>query len=174
MKLMTTEHLGLWQRAARGYSACLLVVATGMAAAQTQTNVKVEDAWVRLPVAAQRDAGAFMQITSAQDLSLVEVRSVAARVTELHEMVVADNIMKMRAVPALDLPKGKLVELRPGSYHVMLIDLAKPLRAGDKVTITLIFEGRDKKRTAMDVMAEVRPMLHGAHPHADADAGKMR
>jgi copper(I)-binding protein len=156
-------------------SALALSVMTGAASAQVQVNgVSVSEPWVRLPVGAQRDAGAYMQITSAQGLSLVEVRSNAARLTELHEMIVADNIMKMRAVPGLDLPAGKLVELRPGSYHVMLIDLVKPLAAGDKVPITLVFEGHDKKRTAMEVMAEVKAMGHAAHHAPDADPGKPR
>jgi copper(I)-binding protein len=64
--------------------------------------------------------------------------------------------MKMQAVAGLDLSPGKSVELKPGGYHVMLVDLVKPLTAGDSVALSLVIEGKDKKRSVVDVTAEVR------------------
>lgn len=68
------------------------------------------------------------------------------------------NIMKMRAVPALDLPAGKAVDLKPGGYHVMLLDLKAPLKAGDTVALTLVIEGQGGQRETLTVKAPVKAL----------------
>jgi copper(I)-binding protein len=77
---------------------------------------------------------------------------------EIHEMAMDGNVMKMRAIPGLELPAGKTVELKPGGYHVMLMDLKKELKAGDTVPLTLVVEGADKKRETIEVKATVKPL----------------
>ena len=121
-------------------------------------EVSVKDPWVRATVVQQRATGAFMELTSTEAVRVVEVRSPAAKIVELHQMLIENNVMKMQAVPALELSPGKTVELKPGGYHVMLVDLVKPLAAGDRVLLTLVVEGKDKKRSQVDVNAEVRTM----------------
>jgi copper(I)-binding protein len=121
-------------------------------------QVTVKDPWVRATVAQQMATGAFMQIVSSGEARLVEVRSSAAGVVEIHEMAMEGNVMKMRAVPGIVLPAGKPVDLKPGGYHVMLMDLKQPLKAGDTVPLTLVVEGPDKKRESIDVKATVRQL----------------
>ena len=58
----------------------------------------------------------------------------------LHETIVKDNIMSMNAIPFVDFPAGALVELRSGSYHVMIENIRNGLKAGDIVHLTLSFE----------------------------------
>ena len=128
------------------------------AAAVAQAQVQVKDAWVRATVPGQKATGAFMQLTAPNGARLVEAKSTAAGVVEIHEMAMVDNVMKMRAVPGVDLPAGKPVELKPGGYHVMLMDLKKPVKEGDSVPITLVFEGKDKKRDNVEVKATARPL----------------
>jgi copper(I)-binding protein len=67
------------------------------------------------------------------------------------------NVMKMRAVPSLDLPAGKAVDLKPGGYHVMLMDLKKQLNAGDTIPITLVVESAGQRET-LEVKAAVRSL----------------
>ena len=122
--------------------------------AQTQ----VKDPWVRGTVAQQRATGMFAQITSAAGGRLVEARSPVAGVVEIHEMVMDGNVMKMRAVPGIDLPAGQAVDLKPGGYHVMLLDLKRALKDGEAVPVTLVVEGRDGKRETLEVQAPVRPL----------------
>lgn len=121
-------------------------------------QVSIKDPWVRATVSQQKATGAFMQITSTQDARLVEARSPVAGVVEVHEMTMEKDVMKMRAVPALDLPAGKAVELKPGGYHVMLMDLKQQMKAGDTVPLTLVVEGKDKKRSSVEVKATVKPL----------------
>ena len=137
-------------------------------------QVTVKDAWVRATVAQQKATGAFMQLQSAQDAKLVAAQSPVAGVVEVHEMAMDGGVMKMRAVPSLALPAGKAVELKPGGYHVMLMDLKGQVKDGDTVPMTLVVEGKDGKRQNVEVKATVRgsaqPAMkhdhgHGQHKH---------
>ena len=124
--------------------------------------VSVTARGVRAPVPQQKATGAFMQITSPVDAKLVEVRSPAAKVVEVHEMVMEKDVMKMRAIPGLDLPAGKAVELKPGGYHVMLINLNAQVKEGDMVPLTVVVEGKDGKRESVEINAPVRPLNSAA------------
>lgn len=126
-------------------------------AAQAQSPaVKVDDPWVRATVAPQKATGAFMQLTSAQAAKVVAASSPVAGMVEIHEMKMDDGVMKMRPVDALPLPAGQAVALKPGSYHVMLIGLKAPIKAGEVVPLTLTVEGADGKRTDVEVKAKAR------------------
>jgi hypothetical protein len=132
-------------------------------------QVTVKDPWVRATVSAQKATGAFMQITSAQDARLVEAKSPVAGVVEVHEMTMDKGVMKMRALTnGLELPAGKTVELKSGGYHVMLMDLKQQMKEGDSVPLTLVVEGKDKKRSTIEVKAPVKPLAAPAkmeHEH---------
>jgi copper(I)-binding protein len=129
------------------------------AAASAQTVVK--DPWVRGTVAQQKATGMFAQLTSAGGGKLVSASSPVAGVVEIHEMAMEGNVMKMRAIPGLDLPAGKAVDLKPGGYHVMLLDLKQELKAGDTVPVTLVIEGKDGKRETVEVKAPVKQLAAG-------------
>jgi len=133
-------------------------------AAPAWAQVTVKDAWVRATVPEQKATGAFMQISTPANARLVEARSGAAGIVELHEMTMDGTTMKMRAVAGIDLPAGKTVELKPGGYHVMLMDLKQPLKDGQSVALTLVVEGPDKKRETIEVKAPVRALNAQAMP----------
>lgn len=135
---------------------CAALTLASATAAHAQVTVK--EPWVRGTVASQKATGAFMQLSTTEAVRLVEARSGAAKIVEIHEMRMEGDRMMMQAVPGLDLVPGKTLELKPGGYHVMLIDVVKPLNAGDKVPLTLVLEGKDKKRIQVDVSAEVRAL----------------
>jgi copper(I)-binding protein len=135
--------------------AAVLVLLSAGALAQTT----VTDPWIRGTVAQQKASGLFAQITSAQGGKLVSAASPVAGVVEVHEMVMDGNVMKMRAIAGgLDLPAGKTVELKPGGYHVMLMDLKQQLKPGDTVPVTLVVEGKDGKKESIELKAPVRPL----------------
>lgn len=121
-------------------------------------EVAVKDAWVRATVPTQTTTGAFMTLTSTEDAKVVEARSPVAGSVEIHESMVMGGHAHMHEVEALELPAGKPVQLRPGGYHVMLMGLTRPVKAGDKVPLQLVVEGRDGKRTTLEVTAEARPI----------------
>ena len=121
-------------------------------------EVTVKDSWVRGTTPAQKATGAFMEITSSETAALLTASSPVAGVVEIHTMKMEDGVMKMRALPKLDLPAGKAVKLAPGGNHVMLMDLKQQMKKGDVVPITLKIEGKDKKVQMLEVKAEVRDL----------------
>jgi periplasmic copper chaperone A len=127
-------------------------------------QVTVSGAWARGTVAAQKATGAYMILKSDQDAKVVAASSPLGNV-EIHETAMANGVMQMRALPALELPKGKAVELKPNGNHMMITGLAKPLAKGDTVPITLTVEGKDGKRSTVQISAEVRPLGAGAPEH---------
>ena len=137
--------------------AWLVALGIGLAAS-AQAQVSVSGAWARGTVEGQRATGAFMQLRSADGAALVGAESPVAGVVEIHEMRMEGNVMRMRAVPKLELPAGQAVDLKPGGYHIMLMNLKAPLRKGESVPIKLKFQGQDGKPQEVEVKAEVRDL----------------
>jgi copper(I)-binding protein len=144
----------------------LITTFAGLGFAQSPSvNVDVKDAWVRSTVPGQMGTGAFMKITAKEGTKLVGVSSPVAGVGEVHEMKMEGDVMKMRAMPVLDLPAGKTVELKPGGYHVMLMDLKQPLLKDSKVPLTLRFKdakGVESKLELSVPVSAVAPGVTGA------------
>lgn len=130
-------------------------------------EVKVSDAWTRATPPGQDVGGAFMTLTADADLKLVEASSPAASSAELHSMSMDKGTMLMRQVKAIDLPKGKAVQLAPGGLHVMLFGLKAPLKAGEQLPLTLTVHDAKGKSQKVEVKAEVREigggMMHRHH-----------
>jgi len=139
--------------------------------AQTAPLVQVDEPWVRGTVAQQTATGAFMRLTAAAPVRLVGASSPLAGVTEIHEMAMEQQVMKMRAAPGIDLAAGRAVELKPGGYHVMLLDLKQAVPAGSQVPLTLVFQDAKGQRFEQTLNAPVRalgsaqPMPMGPAPH---------
>ena len=132
------------------------VAATLLSTAALAQTVEVKDAWVRATVQGQKASGAFMQLTAKDGAKLVSVSSPVAGVAEVHEMKMDGDVMKMRAVQGgLDLPAGKAVELKPGGYHVMLMDLKTPLRKDTTVPLTLVFKDSKGVQTTTELKVPV-------------------
>ena len=132
-----------------------LAAAALLVALPAAAQVTVTDPWIRGTVQGQMATGAFMKLQSAKAARLVEAASPVAGVVEIHEMALENNIMRMRAVKALDLPAGRAVELKPGGYHVMLMDLKQQMKEGETVPVTLVVETSGKRET-IEVRAPVR------------------
>ncbi len=129
-----------------------------LAGAAAQADVTVKDSWVRGTTPAQKATGAFMEIVSSDAATLLSAASPVAGVVEIHTMKMEDGVMKMRAIPKLDLPAGKAVKLAPGGNHIMLMDLRQQMKKGDVVPLTLKVEGKDKKVQVIEIKAEVRDL----------------
>ena len=127
-------------------------------------SVEVKDAWVRTSVPGQKATGAFMKITAKEGTRLVSVASPVAGVAEVHEMKMDGGVMTMRAVTGgLELPAGKTVELKPGGFHVMLMDLKAALPKDSTVPMTLTF--KDAKGVESKVELKVPVATAAVHQH---------
>jgi len=132
-------------------------------------NVTVTDAWARATVQGQKATGAFMKITAKENTKLVGVSSPVAGVAEVHEMKMEKDVMKMAALPnGLDLPAGKAVELKPGGYHVMLMDLKSPLAKDTTVPLTLTLQDAKgvKSNVELKLLVGAQPPAMPSHDHS--------
>jgi len=142
-------------------------------------KIEVSGAWARTSPMIEGAGAAYMVIknTGSDADALIGASSPAAKTTEVHETYVVEEspaasmdggmespaasmeggmgsggtMMGMRPIPRLDIPAGGSVELKPGSYHIMLIELVAPLKAGDKIDITLTFEKAGEIKVTADV-----------------------
>lgn len=147
-------------------AAALFTVLFAVSASWAQ--VTVEGAWARATVQGQKATGAFMKFTAPQATRLVAVSSPVAGVAEIHEMKMEGSVMQMRAMPGLDLPANQAVELKPGSYHLMLMDLKAPLMKDSSVALTLTFKdakGVESKQQLTVPVTLGMPGGHGHHKH---------
>ncbi len=107
------------------------------------SKISASDAWGRSsPMMAQTGA-MYVVIENQGNESdrLIGAASDAAKTVEVHESYMEGDMMKMRPVEGgLEIPAGGTVELKPGGYHIMLIDLVSPLEVGTKIKVTLKFE----------------------------------
>lgn len=122
-------------------------------AQQQHANIQVISPWSReLPPTAPVGA-AFMTIENHSDQAdrLISADSSIADITELHAHIHEGDVMRMVKVDAIDIPAQAQVTLEPGGYHIMLIDLKKPLVAGEQLPLTLEFEHAGKVDVTVDI-----------------------
>jgi copper(I)-binding protein len=135
-----------------------LVLALSCGALYAQT-IKVTDAWVRATVPDQRATGAFMKIYARDGATLMGAASPVAGITQIHQMTLDGDVMKMRALAdGLKIPAGKTVELKSGGYHLMLLDLKLALVKDSTVPLTLVF--KDKQGRSNNLAMTVPVRLH--------------
>lgn len=149
------------------------------AASAFAQNVTVTDAWARATVTGQKATGAFMTLTAKDNAKLVGVSSPVAGVAEIHEMKMDKDVMKMAALPnGLELPAGKAVALKPGGFHVMLMDLKAPLAKDSTLPLTLTLQDAKgvKSNVELKVWVGMQPPAmpshdHSTHKHSDHKHG---
>jgi copper(I)-binding protein len=130
----------------------VFLLATALSA---NAQVDVQKAWARTTVKGQMATGAFMTLTARDNSKLVGVSSPAG-LAQVHEMKMEGGVMKMAEVKGgLDLPAGKAVELKPGGYHVMLMDLKAPLTKDTTVPLTLVFKDAKGVESKVDLQVPV-------------------
>ena len=149
-------------------AAAVLAAAAGAAAAQPAAPVTATGAWARASVQGQRASGAFVTLTAQEPLTLVGAASPAAGVTEIHEMKMDGDVMRMRPIDRIELPAGKPVELKPGGLHVMLQELKAPLAAQSSVPLVLTFRTAkgEQRQLSLQVPVSSQPPQGGGHGHA--------
>lgn len=126
------------------FVAVLMAITPAVFAQGTGTStIVVEEPWARATPAGAETGAAYMTLdnkTSTADRLTAASSDVAAKL-QIHEMTVVNGVMQMRQlVDGLPIPAGGSVVLKPGSYHIMLLGLKKPLKAGDTFPLRLTFE----------------------------------
>lgn len=128
-------------------------------AEQTTSGITVTDPYIRAIPPGQTNSAMFLGLENNTDKnrSLVKVHSDIAKNIELHEHVHEEGMMKMRQVPKIDIAANGKTILKPGGYHIMLINLNQAIEPGDKFNLTLEFDNKSRQ----DIVAEVRKLNMG-------------
>ena len=152
------RHIG----AVVGLVACLAAVASVAADEYRLQSLRIVHPFARATPPGAKSGGAYLTIENSGTTvaTLVSAASSAAGAVELHQMAMDGGMMTMRAVRALDVPPGGKLELKPGGYHLMLLDLKQPLKVGDKFPLTLAFQNLGTVEIAVEVeaMGATNPM----------------
>lgn len=136
------------------------------------SSLKIENAYVRATAPNLINSAAFMEIknTSNKDISLISAESKVSNVVELHTHEMEGGVMKMYQVPKIDIKANSTTVLKPGGFHVMLIDLkTKPLKENTNVELILNFSNKEQ----IKVIAPVKKVMSGMKMHKHMKEKKM-
>ena len=131
----------------------LVVAVLALTSLNARAEVSVEGAWMRLLPPMSKMTAAYMKLKSDQDDRLLGASSELAEVVEIHQSKMEDGVMSMQEVSCLELPENQSVELKPQSYHLMVMGLKAPLQAGDVHRFVLEFEQAGKLEIQVPVRA---------------------
>ena len=128
--------------------------------------VVVQNAWARATVPGQTATGVYMSLSSPDGARLVSASTAVAGLAEVHEMRMEGDVMKMAALKGgLEIPAGKTVELKPGSYHLMLMDLKAPVKKDSSIALSLVFMDAKGMQSKTELKVPVLSMapMDGMH-----------
>lgn len=150
------------------FATLLLTGAIGLTQAAETPEIEIVNAYARAVPPSAPNSAAFMLIHNHSDAErhLISAESDVSEVTELHNHINDDGVMRMRQVPRITVPAKGSVELKPGSFHVMLIGLEKPLKEGDQVHLKLNFDDGSQQQLAIKAKKMMHKMMnhqHGEH-----------
>jgi copper(I)-binding protein len=145
-----------------------LCSAGSVLAAGAADRIDVVNPYVRLAPPAAMTTGAFMVLKNTGDkpVRLLKAESSVAKSVELHTHLNDNGVMKMRQVQGIDIPNGGETALKPGSFHIMLIDMKAPLKEGDTVNFALGFDDGSVKQIAATVKKPEAPAAEAKHDHS--------
>ena len=116
-------------------------------------DIQVRHPWSRATPPGAKVAAGYMEIRNngRQPDKLVSASTAAAQRVEMHVTERDGEVMKMREVKSLEIPARERYELRPGGSHLMLVDIVRPLKKGEKFAMRLLFERAGELEIELEV-----------------------
>lgn len=133
-----------------------LAIFSLLSACHDTPKVQITDGWARASAPGQTVGAAYMTLKSTEDSTLVYVETPVADATEIHSMTMDNGVMKMRMLEELTLKANTPEKLAPGGFHLMLMDLQKPLKVGEKVELRLCFKDTKGQITHQNLVLPVK------------------
>ncbi|WP_284180146.1 copper chaperone PCu(A)C [Rhabdaerophilum sp. SD176] len=131
-------------------------------------DINIDHPWTRATPGGARVASGYITIENfgSKPDRLIGGAFEASERVELHEMTVSDGLMRMRALSTgIELPAGRRIEVKPGGYHIMFLELRRPLKQGEKISGSLVFERAGTVAVEFQVDAMGSPGVEAGHPH---------
>ena len=146
----------LAHRLAGGLAVAAVFAAPALAATYRLGDLSADHPWIRLAAPGAMTAAGYVTLSNRGLVAdhLVGISSPAARSVTLHQSTESGGIMRMAPVKTVTIPPKGGVALNPGGYHLMIMNVAKPLKTGEKVTLVFTFVHAG----AVTVTADVLPI----------------
>ena len=133
----------------------MLILLSLLTILSNNPSIKIENAWVR-PAGKGMNSALYFNIASTNGKAdvLYKVASPAAELVQMHETIDQNGLAEMKRVKSVSIPANILVEFKPGGYHVMLINLKRDLKAGEKISFVFYFKKAGKIRIQAEVKSQ--------------------
>lgn len=147
------------------FKALLLATAFFSSMASANTEIMTHHEYARATPPNAPTSAVFTQIMNKgeQDRFIVSASTSAAGKVELHDVIKEGDVMKMRQITRIKVPATGKVELKPGSLHIMLFDLKKPLVEGETIDVEITFANGDKHQFTAPIKKVMSGMKHHHH-----------
>lgn len=162
----------MMRRSALAFAAAFLAALFGLCAPAAAAEYRAGALTVSNPYGPDtppnaRTAAAYLQIRNDGDAPdrLIGVESARADTVELHATQKDGEVLRMRSIDAVDIPAHGAVTFAPSGLHVMMVGLKAPLKAGETVRLTLVFEKAGRLEIDMDVLRPARAPAQTPHGH---------
>lgn len=136
-----------------------------------EADLALKNGWIRAVPPVSRTSAAYLEIhnQNAESDRLIKAESPLAQTVELHNVIKKGDMMEMTPVDFIEIPANGSRQLKPGSYHIMLIGLFKPVKEGEMGEVTLTFEKSGKHTLTLPVQRGGMngKMNHGKHDMPD-------
>lgn len=144
-----------------------LLVISMLTSFSSLANVDVVKPYVRATIPGTTVSSAYMELhnQSEKAVKLIAVKSTVSERVEIHEHSMADGMMKMRQVESLPVGANSQAVLQPSGYHIMIFNLKEPLKVGDDIELTLIFDNDTKEVVKVPVQSIKRKKKNAHHHH---------
>jgi periplasmic copper chaperone A len=116
-------------------------------------DIQVRHPWSRATAPGAKVAVGYMEIrnTGAQPDRLLAASTPLAQRVEMHVTQRDGEVMRMRQVKDFEIPARERIALRPGGSHLMLVDITRPLKKGERFPVTLRFERAGELQVEVEV-----------------------
>ena len=129
-------------------------------------DINIGHPYARTTATGQASGGGYLKLENkGADVKLLSASADVSASVELHSMSMEGDVMRMRQVDGIALPKGKTVELKPGGLHIMFMGLKAPLKSGDKFPLKLKFEKAGEVTVTVNVEAGGGELKHDMMKH---------
>lgn len=121
-------------------------------------DIQIDGAWARATPSGRDSANVYLSVTSKQTATLVSASSPASQAVAMRTMSHKGGMMKTLDVQSIELPANKRIDMTSEhGYHLALVGLKAPLKAGETVPLTLNIETAGKQNIKVDVRVEIKP-----------------
>ena len=165
MRYLLNPMSGVWSLVKQVGTRLLLSAITIISCTFVSADIQIKDGHVRGLPPGQSVTAAFMKVINNGDkpVEIIFASTDGAKKAEIHAHLQRDGMMRMEKVESVIVPANGEITMKPGGYHLMLLDLHKPLREGDSVKVQLLGKNGKSASAQLPVRSVLNEHKHQHH-----------